>query len=204
MPPSSRWTLLARILRPQGRKGEVLADLFTDFPERFASHPDVWLAPQGFADAEQADTAAEQLATARIVAHWLPVGRNAGRVVLHFAAVDSITAAEELAQREIVVPAETRMPLEPGEAYISDLTGCQVLDGEVLVGTVEDVQFATSPDGTRRLEDAAPLLVVRTPEQQEVLIPFAKQYLVELDTSAKRIRMTLPEGLSQLNAPNTE
>ena len=41
---------LARSPGPQGRKGEVLADLFTDFPERFDEHPGVWLAPSGFAE----------------------------------------------------------------------------------------------------------------------------------------------------------
>ena len=49
MDPTSQWIVLAQILRPQGRKGEVLADLFTDFPERFDEHPGVWLAPSGFA-----------------------------------------------------------------------------------------------------------------------------------------------------------
>ena len=50
MDSSSQWIVLAQVLRPQGRRGEVLADLFTDFPERFEQHRSVWLAPQGFAD----------------------------------------------------------------------------------------------------------------------------------------------------------
>jgi len=198
MTTSSQWTLLARILRPQGRKGEVLADLFTDFPERFASTPDVWLGEPGFSAAEGQKLSPP--VPARITSHWLPVGRNAGRVVLQLAGVDSISAAEQLASREIVVPAEDRMPLEPGAAYISDLLGCGLFDGQVLVGTVEDVQFATTPDGTRRLEDAAPLLVVHTSENAEVLIPFAKHYLVEIDLTARQIRMSLPEGLVHINA----
>ena len=51
MESASQWIVLARILRPQGRKGELLADLFTDFPARFGQHPRVWLAPPGFAEA---------------------------------------------------------------------------------------------------------------------------------------------------------
>jgi len=197
MTTSSQWTLLARILRPQGRKGEVLADLFTDFPERFASNPEVWVAEPGFSAAEGEKLAAP--VPARIISHWLPVGRNAGRVVLQLAGVESISAAEGLGSREILVPAGERRPLEPGAAYISDLLGCSVFDGQVLVGTVEDVQFATTPDGTRRLEDAAPLLVVQTPGNTEALIPFAKQYLIELNLTARQIRMSLPEGLVHIN-----
>lgn len=197
MPSDAQWVVLARILRPQGRKGEVLADLLTDFPERFASHPRVWIAPQGFADSA---TAAPELARQiEVGSHWLPVGRNAGRIVLSFAGVDSIELAEELAGREVVVPASERVPLEAGAAYVSDLIGCRVYDRDSLVGVVEDVQFPATPDGTRRLEEAAALLSVRSAEGDEVLVPFASAFLVEIDTEAKAIRMELPGGLTGVN-----
>ena len=38
-----QWTWLARIRRPQGRKGEVFADILTDFPEKFADRRQLWL-----------------------------------------------------------------------------------------------------------------------------------------------------------------
>jgi 16S rRNA processing protein RimM len=196
------WVLLARILRPQGRKGEVLADLFTDFPERFGSRPAVWLAPNGFTERQEVSTSAPE--TAEIVAHWLPVGRNAGRVVLQFSGVDSISAAEQLSGKEVIVPAEARMPLEDGAAYISDLVDCTVYDRGEPIGKVTDVQFATTPDGTRRLEEATPLLVIDAPDSSEVLVPFAKAYLVELDMESKTIRMELPEGLAEVNRPGVE
>ena len=206
MPSVQKWTLLARILRPQGRKGEVLADLFTDFAERFASRPDVWLAPPGFIEAQEAEEprAAHEPQAAKIAAQWLPVGRNAGRIVLQFSGVDSISAAERLSGREVVVPFEARMPLEDGSVYISDLMGCTVYDNGAAIGVVDDVQFATTADGTRRLDDAAPLLVVQAPDKHEVLVPFAKEYLVEVNTEARSIRMELPEGLTQVNSGDAE
>ena len=205
MPSAPKWTLLARILRPQGRKGEVLADLFTDFPERFAARPEVWLAPSGFIDTnpDGAATAAQEPQASKVVAHWLPVGRNAGRIVLHFTGIDSISAAEQLAGTEVVVPSEKRMPLEDGAVYISDLVGCTLYDNGEAIGTVEDVQFATTADGTRRLDDAAPLLVVQG-GNGEVLVPFVNEYLVELNTDASAIRMELPEGLTQVNSAEAE
>jgi 16S rRNA processing protein RimM len=206
MPSASKWTLLARILRPQGRKGEVLADLFTDFPERFAARPEVWLAPAGFIDGHEdgAAAAAQEPQPSKVIAHWLPVGRNAGRIVLQFAGVDSISAAEQLAGKEVVVPSEARMPLEDGAVYISDLVGCTVYDAAEAIGIVNDVQFATSADGTRRLDDAAPLLVVQTSGDDEVLVPFANEYLLEVNTDTRTIRMALPEGLTQVNSTEAE
>ena len=206
MHAAPKWTLLARILRPQGRKGEVLADLFTDFPERFASQPDVWLAPPGFVDAQETRAAetGQEPQTSKVLAHWLPVGRNAGRVVLQFAGVESISAAELLTGKEVVVPSDARMPLEDGSVYISDLVGCTVYDKDEAIGTVDDVQFATTADGSRRLDDAAPLLVVRARGDREVLVPFASKYLLRVDTQARSIRMALPEGLVQINNDDSE
>jgi len=206
MHPAPKWTLLARILRPQGRKGEVLADLFTDFPERFASRPEVWLAPAGFVDAQETGAAetGQEPQTSKVLAHWLPVGRNAGRIVLQFANADSISAAELLTGKEVVVPAEARMPIEDGSVYISDLVGCTVYDKDEVIGTVDDVQFATTADGTRRLEDAAPLLVLQAPGGAEVLVPFASKYLLRVDTQARSIRMALPDGLAQINSDDSE
>jgi len=200
MESASQWIVLAQVLRPQGRKGEVLADLFTDFPERFSQHRRVWLAPAGFADraatGEEADVDAEP---AEVASHWLPVGRNAGRIVLHFAGVDSIEKAQLLAGKEVLVPLAERMPLEPGATYVSDLIGCTVYDRDRALGVVDSVQFPTSPDGLRRLEQAAPLLAIKPPEGDEVLVPFASAFLLNLDLAAKSIRMELPQGLAEVN-----
>jgi len=134
-----------------------------------------------------------------VTSHWLPVGRNAGRIVLHFAGIDTIEKAESLAGKEVIVPLAERLPLESGAAYISDLLGCTVYDRGMALGVVEDVEFPTSPDGSRRLDEAAPLLAIRSAEGEEILIPFASAYLIELDVAAKAIRMALPEGLAGIN-----
>jgi len=153
----------------------------------------VFLAPPEFAGEEAEARSAE------VVSFWLPVGKNEGRIVLHFAGVDSISEAELLAGREVIVPQEERLPLEDDSTYISELVGCTVYDGAAAVGVIADVQFATTSDGSRRLAEAAPLLAVTSPEGDEILIPFAKAFLVRVDTEAKRVEMTLPEGLVEVN-----
>jgi 16S rRNA processing protein RimM len=189
------WIVLAHLLRPQGRKGEVLAELFTDFPERFEDHKRVFLAAPGFAGEETEARAAE------VVAFWLPVGKNEGRVVLHFAGIETISDAESIAGQDVLVPRAERLALDDESVYVSELIGCTVYDGPQPVGVVEDVQFAMSADGARRLDDAAPLLAVRSSEGDEVLIPFAKVFLVGVDTEAKRVDMVLPQGLVDVNRP---
>jgi 16S rRNA processing protein RimM len=187
------WIALAHLLRPQGRKGELLAELFTDFPERFADRSRVFLARPNFAGPEL------EARRATVTNHWLPVGRNHGRVVLSFEGVDSIEKAELLAGLDVLIPAEQRVELEEDTEYISDLIGCTVFDGPNTVGIVTGVDFPSTPDGTRRLEDAAPLLTVESESGDEILIPYVESFLVALLLEQKRIDMKLPPGLLDLN-----
>lgn len=188
------WIRLAQLLRPQGRKGELLAELLTDFPDRFDNDARVFLAPSNFAGSEA------EARLIHVVGHWLPVGRNHGRIVLSLAGITSISQAEELSGLEIIVPASERLELDDEDTeYISDLVGCLVYDGTNLVGSVTGVEFPSTADGTRRLPDAAPLLTVLTDAGDEVLIPYVKSFLVSVSVEQQRIEMNLPRGLLELN-----
>jgi 16S rRNA processing protein RimM len=114
-------------------------------------------------------------------------------LVLKFEGVDSISEAESLIGCELQVPARERSKLEPGWAYISDLVGCVVLDGDHEIGSVADVRFGAGE---------APLLIVKT-GSKEYEIPYAEAYLSSTDLEHKRIFMSLPEGMLELNAPLT-
>jgi 16S rRNA processing protein RimM len=114
-------------------------------------------------------------------------------LVLKFTGIDSISDAEMLAGCELQVPEAERAKLEPGWAYVSDLVGCAVFDGDREVGQVHDVQFGAGE---------APLLVVKA-GSKEYEIPYAEAYLTNSDLEHKKIRMKLPEGMLELNAPLT-
>jgi 16S rRNA processing protein RimM len=193
MASAGSWVVLAHLLRPQGRKGELLAELLTDFPERFSTQPRVYLAPPGFAG--QPSEARET----HVAAHWLPTGKNQGRVVLHFVGIDSINDAERLEGLDVILPENERPELDDDSSYVSDLVGCTVYDGPTPVGVIADVQFLTTPDGGRRLDEAPPLLSVDSPAGDEILIPFAKAFLVKVDVANKRVEMKLPPGLLEVN-----
>lgn len=189
------WVWLARIRRPQGRKGEVYADILTDFPEKFAERKELWLVA---ADAMAVPTRAGATASANrerrpveLTAHWL----HKGGIVLHFAGIDSISAAETLAGLIVAIPLSQRAALGEDETYIGDLVGCELVDvagsAPVVVGAIEDVDRSAGP---------VALLVVRG-KAGEILIPYARSYLRRLDLAAKRVEMALPDGLTGLNAP---
>jgi 16S rRNA processing protein RimM len=169
------------VLGPQGRRGEVLAELHTDFPERFEERRDL----SGLA----ANGSRREL---KLDEHWF----HKGGVVLKFAGVESISDAEALAGMEVQIPVQARAELESGAAYVSDLVGCEVwIDAkpdERLLGEIADVDLSGG---------AAPLLVIRNAEGQEYLVPYAEEFLQSVDLACGRIQMKLPEGLLELQAP---
>jgi len=182
-----QWVWLARIRRPQGRKGEVFADILTDFPEKFAERRELWLIAE--AGSPRAKTHPAPIKV-ELTNHWL----HKGGMVLHFAHSDSISSAETLAGLIIAIPKEMRAQLADDEVYIGDLIGCAVVDvaGEtaVVIGEIEDVDRTAGP---------VAMLVV-SGKSGEVLVPFAKKYLRNIDVAARRVEMELPAGLVDLNS----
>jgi 16S rRNA processing protein RimM len=195
------WALLAHLVRPQGRHGEILADVLTDFPERFAERKRLFLIPPDTlpsdtrpASAGQKPAPATLPAPPREIAlehHWL----HKGRIVFKFAGIDSISDAEKLRGLDVAIPASERAELTDGAMYISDLLGCEVFDlaggAEMPIGRVMDV------------DRVAALLVVGGADG-EVLVPFVQAYLEKIDLAARRIEMRLPAGLLEINAPLSE
>jgi 16S rRNA processing protein RimM len=171
---------VAKVIKTQGRIGEVAAVLLTDFPERFSQ-------PGPYYSLDKEDRRRE----IQLDDHWL----HKGQIILKFAGTDSISQAEELIGCEIQVPLEQRIELEKGSIYLSDLAGCTVFDAGREIGRIQDVQFGSG---------AAPLLIVK-PEigkvGREYLVPFAAEFLKNLDVQHKRVEMVLPAGMLELDAP---
>ena len=175
--------MVARLVRPQGRHGEVLADILTDFPERFAERKRLYLVPP-----ESGRTPVREIALER---HWL----HKGRVVLKFAGIDSINDAETLRGMMVAIPESERAPLPEDSYYVSDLVGCEIVD---LASVPAKIGVVTDFD-----RDAG-IFTVKRPQGDEALIPFAKAYVVRMDLKGKRIEMRLPAGLLDINAPLTD
>ena len=161
---------VARIVKPRGLKGELVAELLTDFPERFESLEDV--------NAVMPDGSRRQL---KIEKFWF----QAGRIVLKFEGIDYIDLAETLRNAEICVGESDAVELEEGEFFDWQLAGCKVetIGGESL-GIVKELMRT---GGTE--------ILVIAGEDREYLVPFAESICVEIDVENKLIRVDPPEGL---------
>jgi 16S rRNA processing protein RimM len=170
---------LARVIKTQGRRGEVAVEVHSDVPDRL--HAGLRVS----ALAEDDSRRELQIDDAWPHKEWL---------VLKFAGVESISDAEVLIRSELQVPLNERAELDPGAAYVSDLVGCGVFDRGRELGTIRDIRFGAGE---------APLLVIGA-GKSELEIPYAQEFLVQVDLGAKRIEMNLPEGLLDVNAPLTD
>lgn len=166
---------VGRIARAHGNRGQVIVNLDTDFPEeRFRPGAELFVRRAG---------AVEPL--------MLTAVRFQGeRPVVSVAGVETMDAAERLAGLELRVPVERLAALPIGTYYRHDLIGCRVetVSGEP-VGVVESVEGTLA--GSR--------LVVRAPAG-EILIPLAAEICTAIDVAARRIVVSAPEGLLDLNA----
>jgi 16S rRNA processing protein RimM len=177
---SSDWITLAVVIKTQGRHGEVATELHTDVPNRFQRDMTLWALAK---DGQRREVTVEEL--------W----PHKSFLVLKFQGVETINDAEPLVGAELQLPSTERAELESGWTYLSDLIGCTVFDGGREIGKIEDVQFGAGE---------APLLVVRGKDQKPKLpyeIPYAEAFLEKVDLEHRQIRMKLPEGLLEVNAP---
>lgn len=168
---------VARVVRPRGRRGEVAAEILTDFPERLTHLREAYL---------WNGSGAPRLA--RLVSCWL----HQGRAIFHFQGCNSIDDAELLRGLQVQVPLAQRAALPPAHYYISDLVGCEVWEGGAKLGTVRDVQ--SIGEETR----GTPILVIEG-APGELLVPLAEEICTAVDLAVRRIEVVLPEGLLELN-----
>jgi 16S rRNA processing protein RimM len=218
-----QWIAVAHLLRPQGRRGELLAEPLTDLPGVLKEGRQAWLSSSATAPPSPSQT------HILIEGQWSPLGRNVGRVVLKLAGSTSISDAEQLAGKYLLLPTSDLPTLDEDTFFVADLLGCILFDGPTEVGRIIDVQFPIASDGRTRIPDAAPLLVVEhvsptsgnrqllaneateegeseaTDDDSEgednntVLIPFIRAWLDTTDLPNKRIVMHLPEGLADIS-----
>ena len=168
---------VAKAVRARGLKGEIVAELLTDFPERFeAIESLIALAPGG------------QRKVVELEDFWF----QNERVILKLSGCDSVEAASEFTGYEFCVSEVDRVPLADDEYYDFELEGCDVqLESGQSIGTVRSVLKT----------GGAEILIVAQPAQSdsaEVMIPLAEEIVIEIDTVAKRIVVDPPEGLLEL------
>jgi len=166
---------VARAVRTRGLRGEIVADLLTDYPERFDDVDNlIALSPSG---------------TRKVVELESFFFQN-GRIVIKLAGCDTIDAASKFTGYDFCVAEGERVPPAEDEYYDFELEGCsvQLANGE----NVGRVQRILKTGG-------AEILVIAAPNGAELLVPLAESIVIEIDIAGKRIVIDPPEGLLELS-----
>ena len=165
---------IARVVKPQGRKGEIAIEPISDQPGRFESLSRVFApAPGGAAQAFA------------VTDRW----PHKGRMVLKLAGVDSIDDAERLRGMDLRIPEEDLAALPPGSYYHHELRGLRVEDESGRAyGLVADILETGA---------GADVLVVRG-ASGETLVPLVSTFIVEVDLEGKKIVTGKPPRTDRL------
>lgn len=164
--------VVGRVAKAHGIRGELAVDVRTDSPDERFTDGAVLTGKSRSGDTTQLTVAA---------ARW-----HSGRLLLRFEEVPDRTAAEQ--QRGVLLLAEARElpPIDdPDEFYDHELEGlrAELADGTV-AGTVREVLH--SPGGE---------LLSLDRDGGEVLVPFVRQIVPEVDVAGGRVVIDPPEGL---------
>jgi 16S rRNA processing protein RimM len=165
--------IVARAVRTRGLKGELVAELLTDFPDRFESLNElIAVSPAGHQQPVKLEN------------YWF----QNDRVILKIESFDDVDSAKELIGYDFAVPEADRVQLEADEFYDWELEGCTVntVDGTP-VGIVSSV-----------LKTGGTEILVVNDQDVERLVPLAASIVKEIDPAAKRILIDPPPGLLEL------
>jgi len=170
---SSDLVIIARAVKPRGLKGELIAELLTDFPERFEDLEELVLVSPG-----------GERSVGHLESYWF----QNDRVVLKMAGYDDVEAAKQLVGFQFAVPESERVQLPSDHYYDWELEGCTVKVGSESIGKVHSV---LRTGGTE-------ILAIADENGKESLIPLVDSIVVEIDAAAKTIVVDPPEGLLDL------
>lgn len=165
---------VAKAVRTRGLKGELVADLLTDFPERFEDVDQLIALVPG-----------EERKVVELEDFWF----QNDRIILKLSGYDDIETAKRLVGSEFCVPDSQRVELDEDEYYDFELEGCEV--ARVAGDVIGKVQSVLRTGGVAILE-------VVSDSGRELMIPLAESIVVEVDTEAKRITVDPPDGLLEL------
>lgn len=166
--------VIARVVKARGIRGEVACVVETDFPERFSSlkEASVWM-PDGMHR------------TLKVEDLWF----HNDRVILKFEGYDTMTEARNLVGARLVIAECDLKPLTDGEFFEHQLIGSIAVSSEGQnLGQVTRLLRTGGTD----------VLVVRSEDGRELLIPFADEICTSVDVSAKQITVNLLDGLLEL------
>jgi 16S rRNA processing protein RimM len=207
---TDKWLEVGTIVSPQGLKGQLKVHADSDFPERFIKPGRRWL--------QNPDTR-EIIEVELLQGYDLP-GKNS--YIIQLAGIENRDRAEELRKYKLLVPQSDRPTLEADEYHVADLIDLEVFNRQTgeNIGTVVNLYTAgndllevelhqqptTDTKPTRDLSQISrrskrKKFREKPQKPVTVFIPFVKEIVPIVDLEHKRIEITPPEGLLEVNLP---
>lgn len=167
---------VGRILRPHGVRGEMRVELLTEFPERFKTLEEVYVAKKG----RGKRLAAPQLTAVK------GSRTHQNKILLKLGGVDDRNAADLLRGAVLYVPFSEVVPLDDGEFYLFELIDMQVFtdQGEFLGKVAETLETGAND-----------VFVVNGGERGTLLIPDTPEVVTHVDRAERRITVHELPGL---------
>ena len=159
---------VGKLRHAHGVHGEILMEVYTDFPERLQPQDILYLGP-----------AAGELKLVKRRTH------NQG-LLLTFEGYSTPEQVGELRNQIVYVRAQDRPPLPEGEYYHHQLIDLTVISDEgVTIGPVTEILETGASD----------VLVVRPETGPEVLIPVADAFIQRIDLDKREITVHIIPGM---------
>ncbi|MBN3883988.1 MAG: ribosome maturation factor RimM [Nostoc sp. JL34] len=193
VPNLDNWLEIGKIVSPQGLSGELKVYPVSDFPERFEVPGKRWLLRLDGTEPQPIE-----LLTGRYIS-------NKNLYVIKLTGVETCDQAEALRGCKLMVPVSDRPQLAEDEYHVLDLIGLEVFmqaSGE-LVGTVVDIIPAGNDLLEVRLHESFTTdkgQMTNDKKQKTVLIPFVEAIAPLVDLQSRRIEITPPPGLLEINS----
>ncbi|MGZ8708633.1 MAG: ribosome maturation factor RimM [Thermoanaerobaculia bacterium] len=165
------------IRKAHGVRGEASVEPWSDAPERFEDLQSVTLVSPD-------ETQTREMRIEHVRTH-------AGRALLKFAGIETPEDVQLLQNWTLEIPEEEARELEADEYFLHDLPGLMLVDAE---GRERGVVIDVYEGG------GGILLNVKRPDGRAFELPFAADICTEIDLATRRIVVSIPEGLEDLDA----
>jgi 16S rRNA processing protein RimM len=163
---------LGHIVKPFGVQGEMLIIIDADNPDYYADTETIFVSQRDLL----APYAVEYI-------EWLN-----DKIVLKLEDINKPEEADKLRGCELFLPLSMLPKTEEGEFYLHDLVGCEIIDE--LHGNLGKVKSIYDLPNNE--------LMAFDVKGKEVLVPIQRDFILQLDTEKKLIKMRLPEGLIEV------
>ena len=160
--------VVGRLRRPHGVHGEMLMDVFTDFPERLAPGVRVFVGEDHQPISIRSSRRQMEALLVTFQGFTTPEAVGQFRNLLMYVRTDEIPSLGE------------------GEYYHHELIGMQVVDeGGALLGFITEILESSAHD----------IFVVQTADKHEFLIPMTGTVVIKVDVKRREMQVRLLPGL---------